>query len=114
MVTIIEIFKQDLKNICDELKIDKEPIVEINKNGVAGLLATTIALVGSKQVGKKPVELANIFKQELEKTNKYKSIEIAGPGFINVLIKPELLSTVINNVLTAKKDYGQLEIKSIF
>lgn len=58
---------------------------------------------------KKPVELANIFKQELEKTNKYKSIEIAGPGFINVLIKPELLSTVINNVLTAKKDYGQLE-----
>ncbi|KNG79643.1 arginine--tRNA ligase [Mycoplasma sp. HU2014] len=109
MATIIEIFKQDLKNICDELKIDKEPIVEINKNGVAGLLATTIALAGSKQVGKKPVELANIFKQELEKTNKYKSIEIAGPGFINVLIKPELLSTVINNVLTAKKDYGQLE-----
>ncbi|MDQ0568067.1 arginine--tRNA ligase [Mycoplasma yeatsii] len=109
MTTIIEMFKQDLKNICDELKIDKEPIVEINKNGVAGLLATTIALVGSKQVGKKPVELANIFKQELEKTNKYKSIEIAGPGFINVLIKPELLSTVINNILTAKKDYGQLE-----
>ncbi|SYV95779.1 Arginyl-tRNA synthetase, partial [Mycoplasma putrefaciens] len=108
MTTIIEMFKQDLKNICNQLNINKEPIVEINKNNTAGVLATTIALISSKLVAKKPIELAEIFKQELLKTNRYQSVEIAGSGFINVLIKPELLSTVINNILTAKKDYGQL------
>ncbi|WP_434341674.1 arginine--tRNA ligase [Mycoplasma putrefaciens] len=108
MTTIIEMFKQDLKNICNQLNINKEPIVEINKNNTAGVLATTIALISSKLVAKKPIELAEIFKQELLKTNRYQSVEIAGPGFINVLINPELLSAVINNILTAKKDYGQL------
>ncbi|QVK02513.1 arginine--tRNA ligase [Mycoplasma mycoides] len=107
--TIIEMFYNDLKNICQKLNITKEPIIEINKNNTPGLLSSSICLISSKQVNKKPLELAEIFKQELLLTNSYLNIDIAAPGFLNVLVKPEILSNVISNVLSLKSKYGNLE-----
>ncbi|PPE05285.1 arginine--tRNA ligase [Williamsoniiplasma lucivorax] len=109
---IIEIFKNDLSTILKGMNIDLEPIVEINKGKDNGHFSTTVALMSAKQVGKNPIELAKTITAKLGEKDYYSSIKIAGPGFINVEIKPEVLSTIILNIMHEKDSYGQNENKN--
>ncbi|KAF5295669.1 hypothetical protein FQA39_LY12842 [Lamprigera yunnana] len=111
MRSVINIFKTDLKNIAKDLKIETQPVVEI-KNIDGCHYATTLALAGSKQLKTKPLEIAVMIKDKLEKTNNYRSVEIAGPGFINVILKNELLTQVIKEINEKKEKFGSLEAKN--
>ena len=47
---------------------------------------------------KNPRDIANMIVSKLEKTNYFKDVNIAGPGFINVTISDEVLIKYINEV----------------
>ncbi|WP_027063127.1 arginine--tRNA ligase [Mesoplasma seiffertii] len=107
MKNIINIFKEDLESIAKELGIEAEPIVEINKTGIQSDFATTLALMAAKKLGKNPKELAEVIKTKLLNINNYEEVEIAGPGFINVKMKKDLLSSVVKKIAEEKNNYGQ-------
>lgn len=63
--------------------------VEIPKNPENGDLSSNVAMVICKSLNQNPRDVAARLIEELEKHDNYKSITIAGPGFINI----ELSST---------------------
>ncbi|AVN64616.1 MULTISPECIES: arginine--tRNA ligase [Mesoplasma] len=112
MENIISIVKKDLKEIAQKFNISKDPIVEINKNNIDSHFSSTLALMSAKELKQNPVQLAENIKHELLQKDYYDQIEIAGPGFINIKLKTELLSTTIKNITTLKEAYGKNENKN--
>ena len=60
-----------------------------------GDFASNVALVLAKETGKKPADIAEAIKGELQKANhsEIQSIEVAGIGFINIFITEKCLLT---------------------
>ena len=55
-------------------------------NGVMGM---------AKKYGKNPREIATEIVENIKKDNKYKDINIAGPGFINITFSPLIIAVPI-------------------
>ena len=71
-----------------------------------GDLATNMALILAKQVGKNPRELAQLIVDAIDENDVIEKIDIAGPGFINFKIKQGQNNVVINHILEDEKPYG--------
>src|SRR3569623_408969 len=65
-------------------------IVEPPKDPTHGDMATNAAMVLAKDAGKKPRELAEAIAAALRADVKIAQVEIAGPGFIILRLKPLL------------------------
>ncbi|ATZ18858.1 arginyl-tRNA synthetase [Williamsoniiplasma somnilux] len=112
MKSVVNIFKKDLQEIANQMNLKTEPIVEINKTNFKGDFSTTIALVNAKILQKSPKSIAEEIILKLQKTNNYEFVEIAGPGFINVTLKSEIVTDVIKGVLEEKNNFGNNEKKN--
>lgn len=96
--------------ILDAFGIEKEDglvMLEIPNNPEMGDYSTNIAMRLTKRVGKNPLEIAGVIVEKLEDNEMVESISIAGPGFINFVMKPAVLGSVVNDVIEAGKDYGR-------
>ena len=87
----------------DSLKIN----LTTPKNKDFGNLSTNISFLLAKKLKKNPLEIADIIKNDLEKLNIFKKIEIAGSGFINFYLNPKELFKHLNKILEFNKDYGK-------
>jgi arginyl-tRNA synthetase len=56
-----------------------------------GDYATNVALRLSKQVGKNPREIGEVLREKLAADHRLQSVEIAGPGFLNLTLTDEAL-----------------------
>ena len=56
------------------------------------------AMALAKQVGKNPRDIATEIVESIKKDNRYKDINIAGPGFINITFSDEQLIKHINDL----------------
>ena len=65
-------------------------VFELPRDPEHGDLATNAAMVLAKPSAMKPRDLATLFSEELKKIDGVDSVEIAGPGFINLRINPLL------------------------
>ncbi len=71
-------------------------------------LSCNISLVLAKINKTNPTELANKIKVIILKDlDDFKSVEIAGPGFLNLKFSNEFIRIIINNILKNKKTYGK-------
>ncbi len=52
----------------------------------------------AKKLGKNPRELGQLLAQQLQLDDIVSKIEVAGPGFINLFVKPEFLSERLNKL----------------
>ncbi|WP_323611701.1 arginine--tRNA ligase [Erysipelothrix enhydrae] len=96
--------------ILDAFGIEKEDglvMLEIPNNPEMGDYSTNIAMRLTKRVGKNPREIAGVIVEKLEDNEMVESISVAGPGFINFVMKPAVLGSVVNDVIEAGKDYGR-------
>ena len=70
------------------------------KNREHGDYATSVALQLAKEAGKEPREVAAIILDQLKGVDSILSMDVAGPGFINITLKrssqAELVGTIIN------------------
>lgn len=81
--------------------------VEVPKDKSNGDFSTNIAMVLTKQAKRNPREIAEIITQHLDQAEaKVKSVDIAGPGFINFRMEVSTLTGVIRKVLEEKEHFG--------
>ena len=75
-----------------------------------GDLATNAAMVLSKQVGQNPRALAETIAMPLREDRDVASVEVAGPGFINLRLSDGFWQARLGEMLAAATDYGRSTI----
>lgn len=88
------------------LNYNRKFLVEIPNIPEHGDYSTNVAMVISKMNNMKPRELAEKLVAELKKSKNYKSVEIAGPGFINFRISNALYHKSLQEIYQAKDKFG--------
>ena len=77
-----------------------------------GDLACTAAMQLAKPLGQNPRQVAEALKVELLAAPAFQrwveAVEIAGPGFINIKLKPQARQQVLREVLAAGEAFGRL------
>ncbi|MFC7536609.1 arginine--tRNA ligase [Sphingomonas sp. GCM10030256] len=84
--------------------------VEPPRDPSHGDLATNAAMVLAKPAGTNPRALAEALKPKLEALSEVISVEIAGPGFINLCLTPEVWRAELAAILEEGDRYGQRDI----
>lgn len=77
------------------------------KDRAHGDWASNAAMQLAKKAGMKPRDLAELFAAELTADPGIKSVEVAGPGFINITLDSASAAAVVDAVLAAGADYGR-------
>jgi arginyl-tRNA synthetase len=86
----------------DQSRVQVEP----PREAAHGDMATNSAMVLAKDAGKKPRELAGALADKLRNDDIVAHVEVAGPGFINLTLKPSAWTGALRAVLHAGADYG--------
>ncbi|MCW2498493.1 MAG: arginine--tRNA ligase [Frankiales bacterium] len=86
--------------------VPEDVVVERPKVKDHGDYATNIALVLAKPAGKNPREVAQLVAARLEQAEGIDSVEIAGPGFLNIRLSGDALGQVARQVLASGAAYG--------
>jgi arginyl-tRNA synthetase len=81
-------------------------VVERPKNKEHGDYATNIALQLAKRAGRPPREIAGLLADRLAGHDGIASVEIAGPGFLNVRVETGAQGEVAEQILAAGASYG--------
>jgi arginyl-tRNA synthetase len=81
--------------------------LERPKNREHGDYATSIALQLAKEVGKSPREVASVLQAEIAKISGVSSVDIAGPGFINITLNRATQAELVRTILTSKNEFGR-------
>jgi arginyl-tRNA synthetase len=82
-------------------------VVEPPRDATHGDMATNAAMVLAKDAGRKPRELAEALGEKLAADELVAKVEVAGPGFINLTLKPAAWIEALRAVLRAGTDYGR-------
>lgn len=93
-----------------ELDINYEGSIEVEsiKNQKMGDYASNIAMKLASHLKTNPRDIANKLIANIN-SDKFTKIEVAGPGFINFYINPNILYDNINTILKEKENYGKSE-----
>jgi arginyl-tRNA synthetase len=85
-------------------------VVEPPRDPTHGDMATNAAMVLAKDAGQKPRELAEKIAERLRTDELVAKVDVAGPGFINLALKPQVWGEALRAVLAAGKDYGRSDM----
>jgi arginyl-tRNA synthetase len=80
--------------------------VEPPRDPSHGDLATNAAMVLAKSAGTNPRALAEAIKPKLEALPPVTSVEIAGPGFLNLRLSPDAWRDELKTILAKGEEYG--------
>ena len=109
-----EKIKEMIKSALNELSIEfnlESIVVEVPKTREQGDFSTNIAMQLTKVLKDNPRNIAEKIVEVLSKnTNEIKTIEIAGPGFINIYLNDEYVFSGISNVIKQGENYGSSSI----
>jgi arginyl-tRNA synthetase len=73
-------------------------------------LSVNAALVLAGQAGMPPRELARLIAEKFRENNDVEKAESAGPGFVNLTLKPEIWPAVLRAALAQGNDFGRCNI----
>ena len=90
----------------DPAALPASTTVERPRNPEHGDYASTIALQLAKKVGAKPRDLAAGLAEHLDRTPGVKSVEIAGPGFLNIRLDTASSGELARVVVQTGRGYG--------
>src|SRR3954466_15148000 len=104
-----------LDGVLDELVAEGALPAELDRRNVTvepprdpahGDLATNAAMVLAKAAGANPRALAELVKPKLEALPPVTSVEIAGPGFINLRLTPDAWRDELKTIVREGDEYG--------
>src|SRR5437868_9391449 len=104
-----------LDGVLDDLVADgalpagldrKNVTVEPPRDPAHGDLATNVAMVLAKPARTNPRALAEVIKPKLAAMPPVTSVEIAGPGFINLRLNPDAWRDELRTILVEGERYG--------
>jgi arginyl-tRNA synthetase len=84
--------------------------IEPTRDPSHGDLASNAAMVLAKAAGRKPRDIAGLLLPILEADDLVVKADVAGPGFLNLTLKPQAWQSVVGEVLAAGPDYGRATI----
>jgi arginyl-tRNA synthetase len=85
-------------------------VVEPPRDPAHGDMATNAAMVLAKDAGKKPRELAQAIADGLAADDLVQKVDVAGPGFINLTLKPSAWTDALRTEVRAGAAYGKNDI----
>jgi arginyl-tRNA synthetase len=85
-------------------------LVEPPREASHGDMATNAAMVLAKAAGRKPRELAEAIAEKLRRDMLLASVDVAGPGFINLTLKKDAWAEELRRVLACGDDYGRSDV----
>ena len=85
-------------------------VVEPPRDATHGDMATNAAMVLAREAGTKPRDLAEKIAEKLRADDLVASVEVAGPGFINLTLKPQVWADELRTVLRENVSYGKSAI----
>jgi len=85
-------------------------VVEPPKDATHGDMATNAAMVLAKDAKAKPRDLADKIADKLRADDLVAAVEIAGPGFINIRLKPQVWADALRAILSEGENYGRSAI----
>jgi arginyl-tRNA synthetase len=85
-------------------------VVEPPRDAAHGDMATNAAMVLARDAGAKPRDLAEQIASKLRADDLIASADVAGPGFINLTLKPSVWSDALRTVLREGDGYGRSAI----
>ncbi len=99
---------RSLATILPDLPPEVLDRVEVTptKDPAHGDMATNAALVAAKPAGRKPAEIAALLVAALRRAPEVAEAEQAGPGFVNLRLRPETLQAQVPVILRAGTLYG--------
>ncbi|MXV44039.1 arginine--tRNA ligase [Saccharibacter sp. 17.LH.SD] len=115
------LFAQVLAKVCTALKVvlpdvsdDVLARVEVTptRDPSHGDMATNAALLVAKPARRKPFEIAKELVEQLSALPEMEKVESAGPGFVNMTLKPELFQHVAAAVLKRGERFGHSTLGS--
>jgi arginyl-tRNA synthetase len=80
--------------------------VEPPRDPTHGDIATNAAMVLAKDAGKKPRELADAIAAKLHADPVVAKVDVAGPGFINITLKPAAWIAALRGAVLPSGQYG--------
>ncbi len=104
-----------LDGVLDELVSEGELPADLDRHSVTvepprdpshGDLATNAAMVLAKRAGSNPRALAEVIRPKLEALPPVVSVEVAGPGFINLRLNSDAWRDELRSILREGDEYG--------
>src|SRR6201747_2112793 len=81
-------------------------VVEPPRDASHGDMATNAAMVLAKEAKAKPRDLAEKIAERLRADDLIASVDVAGPGFINLTLKPQVWADALRTVVREGAAYG--------
>ncbi|WP_165251655.1 arginine--tRNA ligase [Adlercreutzia sp. ZJ304] len=105
--TAIEAAMADGSISLEDSAATPEPALERPRDEANGDWASTVAMRTAKLAHKSPRDIAQTIVDHLPENNVIESVEIAGPGFINIRLADAVLQNVVHTVRQLGEDYGR-------
>ena len=118
----MNIFESYLIKISNLIKKNQKELNLIETNNFRGVtleippskiksdLSTNICMVLAKLNKINPNELSTKVKDLIQKNiSDFKDLEIAGPGFLNIILSKKALSDIINSIFNQNKLFGSMK-----
>lgn len=105
---IKHLLHDNIRDVLTSLSLtcDKDFTVEVPNNPVNGDYSTNAAMILARENKTAPKKLAERLAKELRRNKFYKSVEIAGPGFINFRISTSLYQKMLWDIHNLGADFG--------
>jgi arginyl-tRNA synthetase len=87
-------------------------VVEPPRDASHGDMATNAAMVLAKEAKSKPRDLAEAIAAKLRGEDVVETVDVAGPGFINLTLKPVAWTDALRCILDEGDGYGRLPSKA--
>lgn len=85
-------------------------VIEIPKDKAHGDYSSNIAMQLTKVLRRNPREIAQGIVNAIDKDmGNIDHVEIAGPGFINLFLKKDAMTSILKEVLQEKEHYGETD-----
>ena len=119
MTTLYARFAAHLNDALDALEGEGSLASAIERKGVAvepprdpshGDLATNAAMVLAKRAGTNPRALAELIAPKLRALPDVESVDMAGPGFINIRLAASVWRAELETILNEAADYGRTNL----
>ncbi len=90
--------------------VPAEVRVERPKQREHGDWSTNIALQLAKQAGRPPREVATLLASRLGEVPGIKSVDVAGPGFLNIVLDAAAAGELARSIVEAGAEYGRSDV----
>jgi arginyl-tRNA synthetase len=88
-------------DLPDDVKVERP------RNREHGDWATNVAMQLGKKAGMAPRDLAQLLADHLGQVSGIKSVDVAGPGFLNITLDPAAAGQLARTIVEAGGDYGK-------